>query len=311
MNRTTIEWCRSDDGAGGYTWNPIRGTTGKWACVRISTGCENCYAERMNVRFGGPRYQVGVDTPRLDELELLAPTKVKGPARVFVCSMSDLFWDQVTPLWQSVIFDTMAANPQLTFQVLTKRPDRAATFAQMWLQQHALTELPPNIWMGVTAENQATANERIPILLKMAAAIRFVSLEPLLGPIDLTHLDPVNGYGHAWSNALNGTRFQVSPGGSVYQPLPSKLSWVITGGESGGPDDRRLVTHLGNRDSGEMWTPKREALNWVRDIRDACNQAGVAYLHKQWGGPTSKSSGRLLDGREELAWPAEREVPHA
>lgn len=138
----------------------------------------------------------------------------------------------------------------------------------------------PNLWLGVSVEDQRRADERIPLLLDTPAAIRFLACEPLLGPVDL------------------GDYLSAGLAGKV--PL---LDWVIGGGEWAGPEDRRLVTHLGNRLSGEIWTPKLEALAWARTLRDQCSRAGVAFFWKQWGGPTPKDGGRLLDGIEWSQFP--------
>jgi protein gp37 len=145
----------------------------------------------------------------------------------------------------------------------------------------------PNVWLGVTAENQRFADERIPTLLETPAAVRFVSLEPLLGPIDLRD----------W-----------------------ELSWAIVGGESGGPKDRALVERrdwpeprfdsTGREIPQPMlpgsngWWPKEGVSGWVRSLRDQCVAAGVPFLFKQWGGPRPKSAGRMLDGRTWDEYPA-------
>jgi protein gp37 len=163
--------------------------------------------------------------------------------------------------------------------------------------------LLPNVWLGVSVENQARADERIPLLLDTPAAVRFVSAEPLLGPLNLHRYvwDEPSGLAGDWERGLD---------------------WCIVGGESGGPPERRLVErcetssgmpyHQFNIEgepperagrihkpcSGTGWRPKPEALEWVRSIRDQCQAAGVPFFFKQWGGPTPKSGGRLLDGRE-------------
>lgn len=188
------------------TWNPVRG------CSRISTGCERCYAERMAARFSGPglAYEgLAKMTPsgprwtgelRLAMNHLKDPLKWKEPCRIFVNSMSDLFHENLSLTDISMVWGIMRAAPQHVFQILTKRPERMRTWAQAWLDQEG--ELLPNVWLGVSVENQETADERIPILLKTAAAVQFLSCEPLLGPINLR---------------LHG----LSP------------DWVIVGGESG------------------------------------------------------------------------------
>ena len=181
MGKTKIEWTER-------TWSPITG------CTPISEGCRNCYAERMARRLAGrygypkaPRhFDVTLHHNRLDE-----PLKRKKPTMYFVCSMSDLFHRKIHFGDIATIFDIMARTPQHTYQVLTKRPQNALRFFNWYTIDYGATsyEWPfDNVWLGVTAENQATADERIPILLQTPAAVRFVSCEPLLSEIDLSDL---------------------------------------------------------------------------------------------------------------------------
>lgn len=307
-DRTKIEWASA-------SWNPLRGIRGKWSCVKVSEGCAHCYAERLNVRFGGPRYAVGADALRLDEAALLLPRRWVKPRRVFVCSMTDLFEERVSDEWLDRVFAAMALAPQHQYQLLTKRADRmfrylrdlyngaravcgAATeirdsFVGGLMVCMAHRTLPnslkrkdrppydpwPFVWCGVSVENQVRAEERIPWLLRTPAAVRFLSIEPLLGPVD------------------------VSPWLATGQ-----IHWVITGGESGGPKDRRLVENIGvvGWPARQVYALKPHALDWLRTIRDQCRAAGVAYFHKQHGGPTPTAGGRLLDGREWSEWPDAR-----
>jgi protein gp37 len=225
---TGIEWADR-------TWNP---TTG---CTKISPGCKHCYAETITQRFrtsfpNGFRFTIHPD--RLTE-----PLRWRRPSRVFVNSMSDLFHEDMPLEFLLSVFDVMQRAPQHVFQVLTKRADRLVEHA------HHLP-WPENIWMGVSVENQALAH-RVEALREVPARVRFVSLEPLLGPVKLNY---------------------------------EGIDWVITGGESG----------TGHRPIEEKW---------VRAIRDDCLGAGVAFFHKQWGGKTSKSGGRLLDGETWDAMP--------
>jgi protein gp37 len=195
--------------------------------------------------------------------------------------MSDLFQEDVPDEWIIRIFQLMYRAEDHVFQVLTKRAHR----------MHNLLAGHPylgNVWLGVSAENQQYADERIPLLLQTPAAVRFVSAEPLLGPIDLTYLNllpprhRVDGF--PWLNGLTG----VVAGPDDLLP---HLDWVIVGGESGGPRERRL-------------DPARANETWVLSLRDQCTAAGVAFFFKQWGGPTPKAGGRLLDGREWSEFPA-------
>ena len=192
-----IGWCTE-------TWNPITG------CSLVSEGCRHCYALRMAMRLAG-RFGYPADDPfrvtfhpdRLDQ-----PIKWKKPRRVFVCSMGDLFHEDVQPEWIARVWDVMFDCPQHTFLVLTKRPERMRLFAEWFDRVQGRRFVYPNVWLGVTVENQWAADERIPILLDAPAAHRFVSCEPLLGRVDL-------GRYVGWFGEQSG------------------IDWVIAGGESG------------------------------------------------------------------------------
>ena len=213
MQKSSIEWLQ-----GGMVWNP---TTG---CSKVSAGCKNCYAEAIAKRFWGERKfaDVRCHPERLDQ-----PAKVKKPQRVFVDSMSDLFHKDVPLDFILRVWMVMGYAPQHTFIVLTKRPERMKNFITNWLpgawglatMSLRLLEKPiPNVWLGVSVEDQKTADERIPLLLQTPAAKRIVSVEPMLERIE-----------YDWS----------------------KLDWVIVGGESG-PGARphpnhKDVLHLANQ----------------------------------------------------------------
>jgi protein gp37 len=224
--RSAIEWTHA-------TWNPVTG------CDEVSPGCDHCYAARLARRLqamGNPRYVNGFAvTLHPDLLDL--PFRWRTPRRVFVNSMSDLFHPRVPTAFIESVFQVMGAASWHTFQVLTKRPKRAVA-----LGDHL--PWPPNVWLGVSVEDQPRA-WRIDDLRQVPAAIRFLSLEPLLGPLELDLSD---------------------------------IDWVIVGGESG-PGAR----------------PVDPA--WVRQLRDACQDASVPFFFKQWGGRTPKAGGRELDGR--------------
>ena len=212
--RSAIEWTDA-------SWNPIRARnikTGKigWHCEHATTGCEFCYAEGINKRLGTglpfkPGHRADIEI-FLDEGMLLAPLRWKRPRRIFVGSMTDLFADFVTDAMLDRIFAVMALCPQHTFQVLTKRAARMREYIESikplpnapW---DRLTEIAmdigytargqggngglvkrplPNAWLGVSCERQEEADERIPLLLQTPAAVRFISAEPLLGPVDLS-----------------------------------------------------------------------------------------------------------------------------
>lgn len=196
---TKIEWCDE-------TWNPVTG------CTPISEACENCYAASMAKRFWGDRMFTDV---KFHRDRLYQPFKWKKPRRIFICSMGDLFHPKIHFPEISSVLALTYKNPQHTFMVLTKRPEIMSEYfsyvaqrlAQMsYLEKMAYPWPAPNLWLGVTVENQDRADERRPILLQIPAALRFVSVEPMLGPIDLK--------GH-------------------------KLHWVICGAETG-PKARRM-----------------------------------------------------------------------
>lgn len=179
---SSIEWTEA-------TWNPVTG------CVKISPGCKHCYAERLAGRLkamGSPRYASGFETAFHPEA-LLAPTRWKRSRMIFVNSMSDLFQDEVPLSFIKQVFEVMEACPQHTFQVLTKRPH---------LARAASTELPwpPNVWMGTSVEHPDYLH-RVRELQQVPAAVRFLSLEPLLARFPRLTL--------------------------------SGIHWVIVGGESG------------------------------------------------------------------------------
>jgi len=269
MTRTGIQWTWREGPAGlvpdsGFTWNPLVG------CRRISPGCQNCYAERLLatrlrshpvyqglavMRKTGPRFtgEHRIVADRLDEP--LRKKSAKG-CKVFVNDLGDLFFEGHTFEQIAAVYGVMAACPEITFQVLTKRIDRALAW-YAWVgstAEHPLSVIAgegarlapgwkplnsgelhwplPNVWLGVSIEDQQRADERVPKLLKLPAAVRFLSCEPLLEDVD-------------W-RAGRG------------------ISWVIVGGESG-PDARPFD------------------LAWARSILAQCKDAGVACFVKQLG----------------------------
>ncbi len=252
---TKIEW--TDD-----SWNPVRG------CTRVSEGCRNCYAERQSARNfpshrspttgeafailtdSGPRWTGKVE---LIESKLVEPLHWRKPRRVFVNSMSDLFHENLSYPDILHIFQVMAKCPRHTFQILTKRPAKMRELLSLcwwrnlghspemggdvWVkviageQQAGDQNFLPNVWLGVSVENQPTADERIPELLGTPAAIRFVSYEPALAEVDFLNLNNGNGWLTGRLNALTGWRIK----GCGYQ-IPAELrglDWGIVGGESG------------------------------------------------------------------------------
>ena len=229
-----IEW--TDE-----TWNPVTG------CTPVSEGCKNCYAARMAKRLAGragyPKDDPFRVTRHADKQD--DPLHWRKPRRVFVCSMGDLFHEDVPDAFIYRVLEVILLTPRHTYQMLTKRPGRMAAVLGGY-------EAIPNLWLGVTAENQQTADERIPLLLQTPAAVRFVSIGPMLGPIDVS---PYLGQVHA--DAL-GLPYKGD------DPWHDGLDWVICGGETG-PGARPM-------------NPK-----WVRDVRDQCMAAGVPFFFKGWG----------------------------
>jgi protein gp37 len=241
---TKIEWATE-------TWNPIRTADGGYHCTKVSEGCQHCYAERMNKRFGnGKPFDATPTEFVLDEKQWEKPLHWKKPRRVFVQSMGDLFHEDIPhSIIQRVLY-AIRMSKQHTFLVLTKRPDRMRAFFMQYYVQGFI----PNLWLGVTAENQKRADERIPILLQIPAAVRFVSIEPMLEPVDMNkYLYPQ----------------RLCDGHSAWQcdedcPRRPGLDWVICGGETG-PGARPMHP------------------DWVRDLRDQCVRTGVPFFFKQWG----------------------------
>lgn len=354
-DNTPIEWTDA-------TWNTVGG------CTRVHEGCTNCYAEIMAARFSKPgQWGEGlariVTRPdgskdhrwtgkiRFNTHALTQPLRWKRPRRIFVNSTADTFHDGVTDDQLDQIFAIMALCPQHTFQVLTKRPERAAQYlsaARARLMEFICdgvvdSELPvllscppamvpppdlvasglpvidltawplPNVWIGTSISDQASADAMIPHLLNTPAAVHFLSVEPMLGPVDIEQ----------WMHDSHCWEF---PGTCIcLEPREVHIEWVICGGESG-PGARPMHP------------------DWARSLRDQCHAAGVSFFFKQWGewapcigkpvthrwrkngsfeafdgGPTypgeqgaarigKRAAGRLMDGRE---WNEMPEVSHA
>lgn len=253
------------------TWNPIVG------CSKVSPGCDNCYAEKQAfIRAFNPntpqyksvvvkhpldpRYRQWNGQTRFVDSMLLKPRKWKTPRIVFVCSMGDLFHESVPFETIECIIDQAAIyEGKHIFIILTKRPERMAEYFKEYSLNYGLNKPISNVWLGVTAENQEQANNRIPILLSIPAAKRFVSIEPMLGPVELG----VIHHADAHIDALNGL-YNSYPDGKWTQKSIEKLDWVICGGESG---------------------PKARPMHpdWVRSLRDQCQEANTPFFFKQWG----------------------------
>lgn len=306
-------------------WNFVRG------CRRVSAGCENCYAEAVAARFSGLD-KAGMPLPymglakrakngeprwtgkgRFIADKLMDPLRW-GPAksvrhRVFVNSMSDLFFEEFTNEEIAAGFGVMASESQHDFLILTKRAKRMGEWFK-WVERDGLplheiaarakialnvdgsiiekgTEWPlPNVWLGVSCENQATADERIPELLATPAAVRWVSAEPLLGPVELFGRDDDGNYGPGWH--LKSVKQLTDYGTGVEHDVDAQigLDWVVVGGESG-PGARPMD------------------LAWARAIVEQCRAASVPVFVKQLGArPEVRAMKDDINGR-----PFESAVP--
>jgi protein gp37 len=231
----------------------------------VSEGCRNCYAASMALRleamgqakYAGTAKRVGdgraVFTGKINlsgDDEIDKPLTWRKPRRIFVNSMSDLFHDDVPPGFVYSVFEVMAEAHWHTFQVLTKRPQNIMPYMKLYgiggATDHA-RPWPRNVWIGTSVENQKAADERIPHLLKVPARVRFLSMEPLLGPVDLgIVVDPLYG--------VLSSLTETGPG----------IHWIIAGGESGA--------------NARPMHPE-----WARSLRDQAQAAGVAFHFKQWG----------------------------
>jgi protein gp37 len=266
-DNSSIEWTDA-------TWNPVTG------CTKVSPGCDHCYAETMHERFHG---KGSFATVTLAPHRLSVPLKWRKPRRVFVNSMSDLFHDDVSNAYIARVFGVMAACPQHTFQILTKRHNRMRSLLNQEMFRESVFlannldqgdvlggRWPlPNVWLGVSTEDQKWADIRIPALLDTPATVRWISAEPLLGQIDLTRMGP-----RKFASALHPSTDQDT------NIVRRGLDWVVVGGESG-PGAR----------------PMQPA--WARSLRDQCAAADVPFLFKQWGAWAPNGKRGLGDNERE------------
>ena len=290
------------------TWNPIRG------CSRVSAGCVNCYAERQAIRMAGPGQaydglvRMTSQGPKwtgriaIAESKIGEPHRWTRPRKIFVNSMSDIFHESLADSDIDDIFRTMWLAAHHTYQVLTKRADRmhrylsdpqtpwriAAITSVSSNVDRSIAPIPwplPNVWIGVSVEDQQRASERIPLVLRAPAAVRWISAEPLLGPLsDLRGIwnhCPEHDFasGFCIDRRHLGVRW---------------LDWVVVGGESG-PGARPM------------------ALGWAKDIVRQCRRAGVPVFVKQIGAHPTNREGELHPisdraGKNPDDWPAELRV---
>lgn len=275
-----IEWTEA-------SWNPVSG------CTKVSAGCDHCYAETFAERWRGVpghHFENGFDvTLRPERLD--QPLHWLKPRKIFVNSMSDLFHDDVPDGFIGSVWDVMARTPRHTYQILTKRHGRMrsllnrwANDGRMWRRYDGLwcgpVEWPlPNVWLGVSVEDQKWADIRVPALLDTPAAVRFVSAEPLLGPVDLTWLGGMDALQQDWCGSAAG-------GTGAPHPL---LSWVIAGGESG-PGARPCD------------------LAWLRSLSRQCAEAEVPFFCKQLGTILGRQLGAGRKGGDWEAWPEDLKI---
>lgn len=279
---TKIEWCD-------HTFNPWEG------CQKTGPGCDHCYAEQHNARFGGGvavNFGPGAPRRRTSVANWRKPLKWNANAcwfvqcntcgwrgeskgatcsgchgcdtsparqRVFCASLADVFDNAVDPQWRADLFSLIERTPNLDWLLLTKRIGNVrgmlAELAHGSDPDLSLLDMMPlpNVWIGATIVNQAEADRDIPKLLELPARVRFLSMEPLLGPVDLERPRP-------------GPDLDQGGGRMICQPwlIQSGINWVIVGGESG-PGARPMHP------------------DWARSLRDQCQAAGVPFLFKQWG----------------------------
>lgn len=255
---TGISWCDS-------TFNPWEG------CTKVSPGCDHCYAEARNIRFGGGNWGPGAprrrtvpgnwDKPRQWNERAFRSGK---PWRVFCASLADVFDNEVPEEWRVDLFNLIAETPSLTWLILTKRIGNALPY-----------KLPANVWLGASVVNQVEAERDIPKLLEVPATKRFLSCEPLLGPITIPGFDRTSwcpicraivadaiATPHESVHGVN--LFAEFDAAKHCVGVPAMLNWVIAGGESGA---KARPMHI----------------DWLRGIRDQCAYAGVPFHFKQWG----------------------------
>ncbi len=271
---TKIEWAD-------HTFSPWTG------CTKVSPACDHCYAEGWAKRSGHVKWGSGQPRRRTSDANWRMPLKWNREAertgvrpRVFCASLADVFDNEVPVPWRQDLFDLIRRCENLDFLLLTKRIGNAKTMMAELAHGNdpalsLLDMMPlPNVWIGATVVNQEEADRDIPKLLAVPAAKWFLSIEPMLGPVDLNYVrQRIQAQRSQLARAINGETW---------------LDWVIVGGESG-PGARPIHP------------------DWVRSIRDQCQAAGVALFVKQMGGSRDKR-GELFDLPDDLRI---REVPHA
>lgn len=274
---SAIEWTD-------HTFNPWIG------CTKVSAGCDNCYAETLATRRLGVAWGPHAERRRTAESTWRQPLAWNRKAertgqryRVFCASLADVFDNQVPDSWLEDLWRLIIDTPHLDWLLLTKRPQlirrrlrEALAVAESygpqwqavidWVCRWLAGDPPPNVWLGTTVENQAEADRRIPHLLAVPAVVRFLSCEPLLGPVNLPF---AAGYCRACNTMTTGSidGHSMDPDSPCFAGevgVDAMINWVIAGGESG-PGARPMHP------------------DWARSLRDQCATAGVPFFFKQWG----------------------------
>lgn len=237
-----------------------------WWCRKVSPECANCYAETWNGRMGNKMLYVGEAPELLLDRELLASWARKTkPKKRFVASMTDIFGEWVPVEWCYEILDAMRAAPLQTFQLLTKWADRMAEIILAWLRDRGLDELPHNMWPGITAGNQKSLEMRIVGLLSIPSPYRWISAEPMLGPMNFEDIRVTDGDCEVSVNALTGWSEVLNSNSAaiVDRAEYGGVAWIVFGGESG--------------------SDRRSDLDWFEDGIGVCILTGVAPFFKQTG----------------------------
>lgn len=269
-----IEWCD-------HTFNAWIG------CTKISPGCDHCYAERERASTalrvvwgaGNPRHRTAASTwnnpKRWNARHGEFFAKHDRRQRVFCASLSDVFDNAVPPAWRMDLFRLIGDTPNLDWLLLTKRIGNAAAM----LCEIGVDRLPDNVWLGATIVNQEEADRDIPKLLAVPARVRFLSMEPLLGPVDISrHRDYCEKLDkHGISRRAGGQHIKCDK--------HCGISWVIAGGESGA--------------GARLMHPE-----WARSLRDQCSAAGVPFFFKQWGQwrPAADATNEQLEAARAHGW---------
>ncbi len=273
---TKIQWTDK-------TANPLKRQDGGNYCEKISPGCQNCYASELNskgTRFGGNGMPFGGANQERPEMSLNVEMlqswrRMRKPKKIFVGSMTDIFGGWIPDWMLFSLLDAMSQAALQPFQLLTKRPERMVEVVQTWQAQQPFfnVSMHDNIWLGISAEDQRRLDDRLIWLIRPPAQVRFLSLEPLLGPILLP--DP---------DSDTALRMQEDDERCIVFPIDT-IDWVVIGGESG-PNARPMD------------------LDWAEDILAQCRAANIPAFVKQLGSHWAKATGASHSkGGDPDEWP--------